>query len=327
MPLPLRADAGRHAHLAVRLHLDLGAFVRTDAGAFDVTGDADADVAALRAQPRLLLGEEAPVADHLERLVEDRLVIAAVVGERRKVLIDDLVVVGERIGRDEIAPADFGAVDAKFVRGDVEQPLDDEHAVLAAGAAIRRDDRLVGEDRREGAVVVRHHIGPEQRALAVDRHRQPIRIVGAGVVQEHVLDAEDAAVARKRDLGVVGLAALLGRGEKMLEPVFDPFDRAIELHRRPRDHHLFGIEQHDLRPEAAADERRDHPHLPLAQAEHPGKPVAQEHRRLRRVPHRELIGARVPIGDDAARLDRRGGAVIVVEAAAMTCSARARAAA
>ena len=82
----------------------------------------------------------------LQRLVEHRLVIAAVVFERREVLIDDLVVVGERVGRNEIAPPDLGAVDAQLVRGDVEQPLDHEHAVLAAGAAIGRDDRLVGED-------------------------------------------------------------------------------------------------------------------------------------------------------------------------------------
>ena len=201
----------------------------------------------------------------LQRLVEDRLVIAAVVFELRKVLIDDLVVVGKRIGRNEIAPPDLGAVDAELARGDIEQPLDDEDAVLAAGAAVRRDDRLVGEDRRERAVVVRHHIRPEQRALTVDRHRQSIGIVGAGVVQEHVLDAENTAVARQRDLGIVGLAALMGRGEEMFEPVFDPFDRTIELHRRPRNDHLFGIEQHDLRPEAAADKRRDDAHLPFAQ--------------------------------------------------------------
>ena len=48
MPLPLGADAGRDADLAVGLHLDLGAFVGPDAGALDIAGDADADMAALR---------------------------------------------------------------------------------------------------------------------------------------------------------------------------------------------------------------------------------------------------------------------------------------
>ena len=54
MALSLRADAGRDAHLAVRLHLHLRALVGADAGAFDVAGDADADVPAFGAQPRLL---------------------------------------------------------------------------------------------------------------------------------------------------------------------------------------------------------------------------------------------------------------------------------
>ena len=46
-------------------------------------------------------------------------------------------------------------------------------------------------------------------------------------------------------------------------------------------------------------------HLPLVEAEHRREPVAQEDRPLGRVPHRELVAARVPVGDDAARLDRR----------------------
>ena len=267
------------------------------------------------AQPRLLLGEEAAIADHVERLVEHGLVIAAVVFERREILIDQLVVVGECIGRNEIAPPDVGAVEFELVRGDVHEPLDHEHAVLAAGAAVGRHDRLVGEDSREGALVIFDHVRTEDRDLAVDRHGQPIGIVRAGVVQERVLDAEDAPVARERDLGVVDLRTLLRRGEEMLEPVFDPLDRAVEFFRRPGDHHLLGVEQHDLRPEAAADERRNHAHLPLVEAEHRGEPVAQEHRPLCRVPHRELVAAGVPVGDDAARLDRRRRAVVVAEAA------------
>ena len=135
-------------------------------------------------------------------------------------------------------------------------------------------------------------------------------------MQKHVLDAEDAAVGRERDFGVVRLPALLGSGKEMLEPVFDPFDRAVEFHRRPRDDHFLGVEQHDLRPKAAADERRDHPHLPFAQTEHAGEAVAQEHRRLSGVPYCHLIGARVPVGDYAPGLHRHRRAVIVEKAAA-----------
>ena len=135
--------------------------------------------------------------------------------------------------------------------------------MLPAGAAHRRDDRLGGEDGGEVAVVVRDVVRPEQRALAVDRDREPVRVVGPGVVQEHVLDAEDAAVARHRDLGIVDLAALLGRRDEVLAPVLDPLHRPSEPLRGPGTSTLLGVEHHDLGAESAADERRDDPHLRL----------------------------------------------------------------
>ena len=206
-------------------------------------------------------------------------------------------------------------IDVQFVRREIQQPFHHEHAVLAAGAAIGRDDRQVGEHLRERAVVVRHHIGAEQGALAVDRHRQPVGIVGAAIVQEHVLDAENAAVAAERDFGVVDLAAFMGGGEEMLQPVLDPFDRPVQLHRRPGQQHFLGVEHHDLRPETAADEGRDDADLAFVEAKHAGKAVADEYRRLRGVPDRHLAGARVPLRDHAAGLDRRRDAVLVEEAA------------
>ena len=59
----------------------------------------------------------------------------------------------------------------------------------------------------------------------------------------------------------------------MLEPVLDPFDRAIEPHRDPGQRDLFRIEHHDFWPEAAADKGRDDAHLPLAEARMPAKPL------------------------------------------------------
>ena len=164
--LALRADAGRDAHGAARLDRDARAFVRTDARAFDVAGDADADVPALGAQPRLLLAQELLVADHLRRLLERRQVVAAVVDERRRVLKHDFVVVRKSIRAEQVALPDLDAIDAELLRRDVEQPLAHEHAVLPARAAHRRHDRLVREDRRELALVVRNVVRAEQRALA-----------------------------------------------------------------------------------------------------------------------------------------------------------------
>ena len=274
MALTLRADPGCDAHLAAGLDLDLGALVRPDAGALDVTDDANTDVLALRAQLRLLLAHEPLVVDQFQQAVEDRLVVATVVLKLGEILEDDLVVEGKRVRRDEVSPANLRPVDIQRARRDIEQPFDHEHAVLPARAAVGCNDRLVGEDRREGAVVGRNDVGAEDGALAVDRHRQAIGVVGPGVVQEHVLDSEDLPVLRKGDLGVVDLSALLRRREKMLPPVFDPLDGTIELYRRPGNQDLFRVVHQQLGAEAAADKRGDHPHLCLAEPQQRGQTVS-----------------------------------------------------
>ena len=48
-------------------------------------------------------------------------------------------------------------------------------------------------------------------------------------MQKHVPDAEDAAIGRQRDFRIMGLAALVRRGEEMLQPILDPLDRPMEL--------------------------------------------------------------------------------------------------
>jgi hypothetical protein len=162
-------------------------------------------VPSLGPQPRLVVVDEAVVVDHLHGFVERRLVRAAVVVERRAVLVDDLVLVGERVALDVVLAPDLQSVDPKLTRAGVEQSLHHEHAVLPTGAAHRRHDRLVRERNPELAVVVRHDVRPEQRTLAVDGNREPIRIVRARVVQKKVLDPEHGAVGRERNLGVVNL--------------------------------------------------------------------------------------------------------------------------
>src|SRR5580704_13926280 len=75
--------------------------------------------------------------------------LAKVVRKRREVLVDDLVIVGERIGRNEIAPANFSMVDAKIAGREIKQPLHDKDAMLAPRAPIWGDDRLIGEHCRK----------------------------------------------------------------------------------------------------------------------------------------------------------------------------------
>ena len=186
MALALRADPGGDAHVAAGFYGHPGALIRADAGALDIVDDGDADPLAGSLPPRLFHACELFIADQFQRAVEGRCVVAAVVDERREVLENDLVVVGELIRADEVVAADRYTIDRQLASGDVEQTLDDKDAVLTTGAAIRCNDRLVGEDAGELGVVMRYHIGTEDRALAADGKGQAIGSIGAGVVQKGV---------------------------------------------------------------------------------------------------------------------------------------------
>ena len=313
MALPLRADARRHQHLAVRLHGNARALVRTDTGAFDIADDANPEMPALGARRLLPLGKVV-VADQRPGLGQQRGVVAAVVGELAEILVDEALPIGEAVWRYEIALADLGPVESEFLGGDVEQALDHEDAVLPAGAAIGRDQCLVGERDREAAVVVLDVVGTEQRALTVERNGEPVVAVGTAVMDELVLDAEYSTIRCERHLRDMHLAALVGGRREVLEAVLDPLHRPGERHADPRNQHLLWIEHHHLRTEAAADERRHYPHLVLAQPQHAGQAAADDDRRLRGVPHGQPFVVAVPVRHDAPGLHRARSAMVVDEA-------------
>jgi hypothetical protein len=107
MALPLGADAGCEQQSAAILDLDSGALIGTNAGAFDIEHHTNAHPPSCAPELRLLLGNECLIANRVQRLVKNRAVIAAVVMQWREILVDDLVVVGERVGPDEVTPANL----------------------------------------------------------------------------------------------------------------------------------------------------------------------------------------------------------------------------
>jgi hypothetical protein len=213
------------------------------------------------------------------------------------------VIVWKLVGPQQVPLANLDPIDPQLLRRKVEQPLTDEHAMLAAGAANGRDDGLVREDRGELCFVVFDVVRSKQRALRVDRDGQPIRIVGAGVEQEAIANSEHASVARQCDLRVVHLPTLLRGRVEVLLAILGPLDWTSEAHRRPRHDEFFRVEHHDLRTEPAADEGSDDSDLRLEQAQFRGQAVADGDRRLSRVPHREFFGVTIPLREHRAVLD------------------------
>ena len=218
--LALRLGADRDDDLAGQVDLDVGRLPHRgapaladradplgggDAADLDVGREADAEE--LAALARLgLRRRHAVVADHRERLVERRLVVARVDVDLRAVdggAEAGRVVVREGVGRQEVAPADLGRVHAELVREEVHRPLDDVGRLGPAGAAVGVDERRVGVDAGDLAVDVRDLVRPGQDA-AVERGR-------------------DAGADRRQAAAEVGVG---------LDP--QPGDLAVAGRRRPR---------------------------------------------------------------------------------------------
>ena len=75
----------------------------------------------------------------------------------------------------------------------------------------------------------RHAVGAGQHGGGEIGHGRRVRAhVGAVVVEELVVDAEDAAVFVDRRPDLVALLARVIGGDQVLAPVLDPFDRPLE---------------------------------------------------------------------------------------------------
>src|SRR2546427_1185185 len=307
VPLALRREAARDEDLAARFHPDVRTLVRTDAGPLDVAADAKTEVAPAR--PGVgLPGPEVAVADHVEGHLEPRRVVAAVVARGPAVLESETDVPWELVRPDEVAASHLEGLDAELPRDEADHPLHHERAVRTPGPAVGADGGLVGVGHVELDVVVAQPVRSRELSGRDERDDDAVGGVGPRVVHEPVAQAEDAAVPVDRDLDVVELAALLVRGEQVLATVLGPLHGPGEPDGGERHEDLLREEEHDLGPEAPADVGRDHLDVELGEPEDPRQAVLHGKRRLRRAPHPEGAAARVPLGDDAPRLDRASAA-------------------
>jgi hypothetical protein len=123
---------------------------------------------------------------------------------------------------------------------------------------------------------------------------------------------EQASLMVEGDLEIPMLVALLDRGEKMLAPVLDPFDRLPQEEACGGERHLLRI-HHKLGAEAAADVRRHDPQLIFIETQHGHEKAAHLVGELRRRPEREPVLVGVVDGERAAPLDRVRAAAVLLE--------------
>ena len=167
--------------------------------------------------PLGLLAAQLVVAGNLERLVERPVVVARVV--------DEAEVVGEWKLRGEVLAPDLGRVHADLVGDEVDRPLDEVRRLRSARTAIGIGRGLVGEDSDgpRGDMLPPVRAAGEQARDCLKRSEHPL--IGAQVDVLRDVERHQRAVLLRAHLDVEDLAAAVGRGDEVLRPALDPFDR------------------------------------------------------------------------------------------------------
>ena len=220
-----------------------------DAAGFDVSGESDAAKLALSGRGGLAR-REALVVGLRKRLIERGRKVAGVIVHQDRSLV--------RKRLDEVCAAELGGVAPRLTRRDLNQTLDDECRLRAAGAAIGVDRRGVGVDRVDLAIDIGDRVlARQQRRVKIRRHGgREGREISAEIGDRMDAQAGDLAARVEREFGMRDMVAPVRVREKRLGPIGSPFDRPVDLLRRPDADGLLGIDE-DFRAEAAADIGRD----------------------------------------------------------------------
>ncbi len=213
---------------------------------------------------------------------------------------------GRRIGvvGNEIAAAQLQRVHVDTCRRELDQALGDVGRDRMADRAVLAHHVLVLEHDAGVGAVVRAGVGTADEIddlVRLDAAGARIDGVGADAGEIVDLESRDGAVAGHADLRLDAVVARMDVGDEALEAIGDELDRAAQQLRQRRRRHLVGIGVH-LDAERAADVLGQHPHLVLGEPEMLGEQVLHHVRRLGALVDGEALLARIPVGDDGARL-------------------------
>ena len=202
-------------------------FKRTGAGDLGVDRQADADQTSLQATRTLCLAQLC-VVQNLQGGLQRPGKIATVEADRPVHRLQ-AGVKRHRFRRDQIATPDLGRIESQTLCGDVEQALARKRRLWLSSATVRGGGALVGDHRDRidlqvgDAVGTRNRRGGERRIDEAEGSD-----VRAHVGHDPIAQPENRAVTTQRQLQLVHLLARVHHAEKMLAPVFDPFDCSTE---------------------------------------------------------------------------------------------------
>ena len=312
MGLPLAGDADVDEHHAARVDLDLRALERADARALDVGAHADADRPRATAASGLL---PAPprVVEPPQGLVEGGDVVAGVVDDGHAVPVGEPGRERHLVRPHEVAAPELRRVQPDAPRGAIEEAVEHERGLGAAGAAVGRVEGLVGDHVVPDGAVAGHAVRPDEVVDRVPGDRVAEGRIRAVVADEGGLEGHDGPVAGHAQPSLMRLVAVAGGGQQMLAARLDPPDGPTEPPRHRRHHHLLRIHV-ALDAEAAPHVGGDHPHRVLGETEGGRHRAPHVERHLGRRPHGEAPGPGIERGEDTAGLHGHAGDARVVQA-------------
>ena len=149
----------------------------------------------------------------------------------------------------------------------------------------------------------RHHIAHREGLRRVGSEVDAPAGISAVIVDDLSPESEQFAVVVAGNLDFPILVALLGRSDKMLATVFDPFNRPSQDHCGDAERDVLRI-KNELRPESTANVGRGNARIAFVPAEHVDQCSQGRMRCLRRAPICEVVGNPIVLGDTAAAFHR-----------------------
>ena len=305
VPLAVGRAAGVDGRGAVVRDLELGRLpvARVGRGDLHVGGDADAELPDVPAgSPALLLLAQVVVTRRGQHLVQRLGVLAAVVQGTGLGLERELV------GRDKVAPPDYGRVHADLGGEQVDRALDGGRGLRAPRTAVGVGRRGVGDRNPEPGLDLRDVVHALCHQAGEPGHQAARAPVGAGVLDDVDAVGQDLAVPGAADLDVLQLGAALRHANQVLAAGLGPAQRPTGFPGRPGDEKRIAVDA-DLGAEAAAHIGHHHANLVRGHAQDAAQDEAAHLRVLRAVPDGQL--AVFEGGRRRAALHRQAGDPLV----------------